>query len=514
MPPKTPRQSGISLSAATTPVLPNYSFGDIVLAKVKGHPAWPARIVDPLVSPLNLRDERKISQKNTYLVKFFKTADYAWMNAKEMSILGTPEIRAFIDNPNKKGADLKAAYQIALAPEAWEAELENFQQEYEEQQKALEVDELEPDETDGVAKAVPLKPKQKRKRPSEVKTPLTSAKKRKSEPRTSTVSAKTSATPEPAASVTVAKKGEKKKKEEVVAPLDGESIVRDWRHKLQRLFLGKTPLTEKMMPEIHEVFSAIEAFEMKSEWLHASKLAKVLKRVGVLDDHKVPLEAQYNIRGRSRVLQDKWRHAFGFPEDSSNRPKVVEGSDENKPEAAANKESEVISDRKKYEPIDTDCQKVMEKSSAPDAALGLDGAKVDVDVAQPSDSMQVEDENMKVKDNSAKLEDDNTKVDDDSRKVENDQRNPPTVDESVPQSPITEEKPDKLNGDPQETPAVTDVPMAAPDDEKSKAGDERPQAAENEDEGEQMDCADSPEPTSVDSNNDVENTENKNKQKF
>ncbi|KAI8447432.1 hypothetical protein BY996DRAFT_6421056 [Phakopsora pachyrhizi] len=54
-----------------------------------------------------------------------------------------------------------------------------------------------------------------------------------------------------------------------------------------------------MMPDIDEVFKSIEAFEMKMEWLTSSKLGKVLKQVGALDNSKVPLDEKYNIRARA-----------------------------------------------------------------------------------------------------------------------------------------------------------------------------------------------------------------------
>ncbi|WAQ90426.1 hypothetical protein PtA15_12A415 [Puccinia triticina] len=334
MPPKTPRQSGASLPGVATPNLPTYAFGDIVLAKVKGHPAWPARIVDPYVSPLNLRDERKIAQKNSYLVKFFKTADYAWMNAKEMSILEPTEIQAFINNPNKKGADLKAAYQIALAPQAWEAELEARLAADVEDYNALEIDELETVDAEGAEKATSAQSKQKRKRPSETKSPAVSTKKRKSvDARATNVPAQASATPEPPAAAPAAKK-RGKKKEEPVVPVDGESVVREWRHRLQRLFLSKTVLTEKMMPEIDGVFTDIEQFEMKTEWLTSSKLGKVLKRVGILEERQIPLEAQYSIRARARALQEKWRSQLGLGEEPTHRSKTVDGNDAAKANAS------------------------------------------------------------------------------------------------------------------------------------------------------------------------------------
>ncbi|KNF01444.1 hypothetical protein PSTG_05228 [Puccinia striiformis f. sp. tritici PST-78] len=384
MPPKTPRQSGASLPGVATPNLPTYSFGDIVLAKVKGHPAWPARIVDPYASPLNLRDERKIAQKNSYLVKFFKTADYAWMNAKEMSILESTEIRAFINNPNKKGAELKAAYQIALAPEAWEAELEEYQIALEEQTKTLEIDELENGEGDQAEKSISsAKSKQpKRKRASEPKTPVISTKKRKSvDARPINVPAKASATPEPAVVAPALKKRGLKKKEVPEVPLDGESVVREWRHQLQRLFLGKVALTEDLMPEIDEVFTEIEEFEMKTEWLTSSKLAKVLKRVGVLEDSKVPLDAKYSIRARARALQEKWRNQLGLGDESGHRSKNSDGTDEAKagnaspedengkentdPTGVKNHEQVEVNGKGATKPSDPDNMKMDEDDSLP-----------------------------------------------------------------------------------------------------------------------------------------------------
>ncbi|PLW35241.1 hypothetical protein PCANC_21385 [Puccinia coronata f. sp. avenae] len=198
------------------------SFGDIVLAKVKGHPAWPARIVDPYASPMNLRDEQKINQKNIHLVKFFKTADYNWVEAKEFD------------------SDLKAAYQLALAPEDCEAEIEVSQISIDEEQQASELNDLEP--------ASPKKQKSVDARPAD------------------TIAEASSIPESPVVAPVLENSGEKL--EEPVVPVGGESIVRNWRHQLQRSFLNKTALTEKRMPEIDDIFKEIEQLEMKIEWLN------------------------------------------------------------------------------------------------------------------------------------------------------------------------------------------------------------------------------------------------------
>lgn len=548
MPPKTPRQSGASLPA--TPNLPTYSFGDIVLAKVKGHPAWPARIVDPYASPMNLRDERKITQKNSYLVKFFKTADFAWMNAKEMSMLEPPEIRAFINNPNKKGADLKAAYSIALAPEKWEAEMEEMQMAMYEQQQGLEIDELEPADAENAEKAVSAKSKQKRKRPSEPKTPASSTKKRKSvdaRPVTAPAAAAVKASPSPespAAAPAVKKRG--KKKEEPVVPVDGEAVVREWRHRLQRLFLGKAALTEKMMPEIDGVFTDIEQFEMKTEWLTSSKLAKVLKRVGVLEDSKVPMDAQYNIRARARALQEKWRQQFGLGEES-HRPKTSDGAEETKAAGslekdngkentdptAAKKEEEVVANGKEHKKLsDPDDMKMDEDDTLPIRVAEESGEAKPLDDAAPMEEaviaapVQANGDHEAVP---AEPEAANTAAEDVNGKPEATSAEHSAEPEAVNGKPdVTMDGPEAANGagddvatvEPEavsgDTKAVNgdhheaakedkDVTMAdekveeSPDAAEPATVGQKGSAPEMEDEAEQMDCAVTPEPTAAES---------------
>ncbi|POW20615.1 hypothetical protein PSHT_03313 [Puccinia striiformis] len=349
MPPKTPRQSGASLPGVATPNLPTYSFGDIVLAKVKGHPAWPAR--------------------------------------------------AFINNPNKKGAELKAAYQIALAPEAWEAELEEYQIALEEQTKTLEIDELENGEGDQAEKSISsAKSKQpKRKRASEPKTPVISTKKRKSvDARPINVPAKASATPEPAVVAPALKKvinlslppNQTRSSNCCVHPISLVWLARIKEKggtrstSMENLSFGNGVINYSdcswLMPEIDEVFTEIEEFEMKTEWL---TLAKVLKRVGVLEDSKVPLDAKYSIRARARALQEKWRNQLGLGDESGHRSKNSDGTDEAKagnaspedengkentdPTGVKNHEQVEVNGKGATKPSDPDNMKMDEDDSLP-----------------------------------------------------------------------------------------------------------------------------------------------------
>ncbi|PLW05144.1 hypothetical protein PCANC_27651 [Puccinia coronata f. sp. avenae] len=299
----------VTLNASEKINRTTYSLGDIVLvSSVNGRPAWPARVVNPDASPVHLRDAHKMAQKHFYLVRFFKTADYAWMENKEMKMLKQPEIRAFLTRRIHHNIDLKAAYQIALAPQGWEAELEATQMAINKEQQDSEIDELESVDDENDAS---VKPTENRKRPSENETPASPNKKCKSvaaQPVDATAPATSAPAPLMAAAPAVQNGGEKKAGPMI--PLDGETVVREWRHRLQRLFLGKTALTEKMMPQIDHIFTDIEQYEMQIEWLNSSKLPKVLQRVVELEESKVPLDARYNIRARAHALQEKWRQQF------------------------------------------------------------------------------------------------------------------------------------------------------------------------------------------------------------
>lgn len=334
----------VTLNASEKINRTTYSLGDIVLvSSSNGRIAWPARVVNPDVSPIHLRDAHKMAQKHFYLVRFFKTADYSWMENKEMKMLKQPEIRAFLNRRNHQSLDLKAAYQIALAPQAWEAELEATQMAINKEQQDSEIDELESVDAEN---DVSVNPMENRKRPSEIETPASPNKKCKSVA-AQPVDAQANSTPAPLMAAASARQNGGEKKEGPVVTVDGETVVREWRHRLQRLFLGKTALTEKMIPEIDGVFTDIEQYDMQIEWLTASKLSKVLKRVGELEESKIPLDARYNIRARARALQEKWRQQFESSGQfhrpkTSNDTKKPDGDDgkENAEPAAARKSEE------------------------------------------------------------------------------------------------------------------------------------------------------------------------------
>lgn len=65
---------------------------------------------------------------------------------------------------------------------------------------------------------------------------------------------------------------------------DPEAVqVRDWRHKLQKMFLGKVLPKDEGMPEIDELFRTVEAKEdITIEQLQFSKIGKVMRHIAAL----------------------------------------------------------------------------------------------------------------------------------------------------------------------------------------------------------------------------------------
>lgn len=106
-----------------------------------------------------------------------------------------------------------------------------------------------------------------------------------------------------------------------------------------------------------------------------------MKRVGVLEDSKVPLDTKYNIRARARALQEKWRQQLGLGEES-HRPSTTDGTDEAKvnpspghddhgkentdPTATKKEAEEVLTNGKQPpKPIESDDMKMDEDDSLP-----------------------------------------------------------------------------------------------------------------------------------------------------
>lgn len=82
--------------------------------------------------------------------------------------------------------------------------------------------------------------------------------------------------------------------------------------------LGNAPLVEADMTKCNEYFVAMEAFEMRIDWLTDSKLGKVLRHINVLADGVIPREDDFHFRERSATLATRWAGTFqGTPAPAS-----------------------------------------------------------------------------------------------------------------------------------------------------------------------------------------------------
>ncbi|GAA5981213.1 hypothetical protein JCM5350_006063 [Sporobolomyces pararoseus] len=322
MPPKAS-----SKSAPAAPEAPaTYKESDIVLAKVKGYPSWPGRVVDASSASKKVLKEKPVKGKNLYLVQFFPTGDFAWSQPRDLSLLQAKEIDAFINGPGKKKGDLLQGYQIAKDPAEWITEKDDIAAEVQKREAEAEDDELASETESKPKKAGKKETTKKRKRESTATNGAKKDEKKKSKKEsTKKASVKKDYTDDEAEPAS--------KKAKASGDSDAET-VKGWRHKLQKIFLGKTEPPADEMPKCAEIFDAMEKFEMKKEWLIESKLAKVLKRVALLKDEVIPDEEKYNFRQRSSSLAAKWAPIVGGNAAGSPQAEPSTSAADNSTEAA------------------------------------------------------------------------------------------------------------------------------------------------------------------------------------
>ncbi|GAA5936561.1 uncharacterized protein JCM15063_001922 [Sporobolomyces koalae] len=360
MPPKAAKAS------ASTDAPQSYKESDIVLAKVKGFPAWPARVVDSASASKKVAKEKPLKAKNVYLVQFFPTGDFAWLQPRDLSTLSSKEIDAYVSGGGKKKGDLLQGYKIAQDPSEWISTKESEASALEQAEQDAEDDQLASD-TEGATKNGKGKKDATKKRKRE--TAANGKKDDKKKPKKDTT--KTKAGVKKDYTDDEAEPASKKSK---AADSDAET-VKGWRHKLQKVFLGKTNPPAEEMSKCAEIFDAMEKFEMKKEWLVESKLAKVLKRVAILKEDVIPDDDKYNFRKRSADLAGKWAaildggNAAGSPqpeatpaadnaetnkESNEAAPEADKEETAQEPEAAPAAEAPAAEEKEEAAPMDVD----------------------------------------------------------------------------------------------------------------------------------------------------------------
>lgn len=286
-----------------------FKAGDIVLAKIKGYPAWPGILMDDANVPSAVREERPSAKAAPYTVRFFPAADYHWSSARDLKPLTPHDIDAFLANPKHKG-QLREAYVLAKDPHEWNAKQNKIVEEHEawvaehgnEEDEDDEDEEKEGDD-DG------QEDKDDEEDEDEAPAKKRSSKSTRSQPskraRSSSTAKGANSTTEPAAPA--GKEGDADAEHEAEEELDPATRrVREWRHKLQRAFLSKGGvIVASDMDAQDATFKTVEAYtDMTVDQLKATKIGKVMKRIHHLPE--IPRDDEFKFRQRAGDLMKRW----------------------------------------------------------------------------------------------------------------------------------------------------------------------------------------------------------------
>ncbi|CDW99151.1 hypothetical protein [Sporisorium scitamineum] len=296
-----------------------FQVNDVVLAKVRGFPAWPGIVMDDENVPSAVLKERPIvKHRDLYTIRFFPAADYHWAFSKDLELLNKDKIDSFLAGPNRKKGDLRQAYEIARDPQSWNEEQNTIVRNYEQSKK--------------------------RKRSLESGKVRESADKRKKIKASEAAKTK----PEkPSSKGAAATNGENDKSEESLDPETKK--VKEWRHKVQKVFLGKDgTINAEDMPSADATFKVVEEYEgMMADHLRTTKIGKVMKRVMQLAE--IPRDDEFHFKERAEKLCAKWGAIMASGDGAAAAPKDSSAEGSGQPakengEAAARAEREAKSE--------------------------------------------------------------------------------------------------------------------------------------------------------------------------
>ncbi|KAJ7605270.1 hypothetical protein DFH06DRAFT_1253123 [Mycena polygramma] len=349
-------------SSSAKKVVELFETRDIVLAKVRGFPAWPGMVVDPDAVPKAVVKERPATKKSTvYAIRFFPAGDYAWLAAKDLTRLATAQIEEYImqDAGGRKAGDLMEGYKKALDPVAWEEEhvanphaAKKRKSKSKAKKKGEDGDEEDELAADDAAEEEPEeeaeedeekeKAGKKRKRvsspapaKSKAKTPKAAKAKKGGKAKKSKAAGESEDGAAEEAEEEGGEEGEARasKKAKVADGSAGECAarhsrrtaaeleselesdpealkVREWRHKVQKTFFkrDKSLPKEDEMPAADSLFTAVEGYQnMNIEYLTFSKIGKVMRLIHQLEPGTVPCDEEFKFRDRAKALVDKWQ---------------------------------------------------------------------------------------------------------------------------------------------------------------------------------------------------------------
>ncbi|OCF61281.1 hypothetical protein L486_00928 [Kwoniella mangroviensis CBS 10435] len=332
----------------------NFEVGEIVLARLRGYPPWPARIANPDTLPRNVLKQRPGKNPLIFCCQFFPAGDFSWLQSKEIKPLSQSDISAYLGESHRKSAGgLREAYITAQDPTEWDAQQADLQQAKEDAENENEVDEIEDEEeeeatTGGKRKrAAPEKKKDgKKAKTAKSKAAVDDDSKAKSKLAAKPKSNATKGSKPPAS------------KPENQEPVDDDPLasnpecvkVKDWRHKLQRAFLSKSLPSAEEMPSYDDLFKTIESYDsMTIDALQYSKIGKVMKKIMTLNE--IPRNEEFKITDRASKLMHQWTD---FIASSENKPNGAANGEAPASTAANGEKKEEVTEKKDGEKMEVD----------------------------------------------------------------------------------------------------------------------------------------------------------------
>lgn len=286
-----------------------FAAGTVVLAKLKGFPAWPGMIVNeesltPSILGAKPKGSSKSSKKSAianqgphYPVKFFVDNNFMWATKADLKLLSVDDANKYLETTKKKDRMLNSAYQMAANP----PDLDTFVSPPEE--PAEENAELDERPANGKTKAKTAKKQDKKessapkKEPKKKEDASTASKKRPNKELLASEKKRSKTEKSTASSIPSSKQLSR----------DNESRSKTVfliRHKLQRGFLSKKP-EEKDIPGLSEYLTQLENIDdLELSIIRQTKVNKVLKALLKIPD--IPLESEYKLHERSMNLLQKW----------------------------------------------------------------------------------------------------------------------------------------------------------------------------------------------------------------
>ncbi|KAE8211450.1 hypothetical protein CF327_g4803 [Tilletia walkeri] len=286
----------------------DYNIHDIVLAKMKGYPAWPAWVTEESRVPHKVvKAKSKIGKY--VLVAFFNDSTYFWAPLRDVKPLTKAMIDEYLgsDSHKKEGKEVRGAYEHARNPDAHIQEKENlaYKDNNHDDEEAEGQDELaEEDEDEGDAEASAGSKRKRIKEKTKAKVPVKKQKKEKDTAAATPVKPVSTKKQKPRPSEAITEAGDDGDNDDQMSPETKQ--VKNWRHQLQRAFLGKAPPKDADMPAMAEIFKQVEAHQMSEEALKQTKIGKVMKKITQTKD-EYPRESEFKFKERAEELCKKWK---------------------------------------------------------------------------------------------------------------------------------------------------------------------------------------------------------------